>query len=188
MAHKLTVLDELVEKGTKLVLELEQIDGDRKLSYGAFLAESLKVGECDQKRIAVVKKIIFEKQGTEAIQIYLRKLSKVLAEPHYVQPFPDPSRPVRIFGNEELPAQMAQFQILAGELQALGVMITQERFGDGAFGRVEDLAKHQLTAARIRMCGCWTVNPGLAAQVSSVCYRSPSQTQTGKTFQESCLK
>ena len=141
--RKPTKLDALVDEAADLVRQLEQLDGSRKLSYKAFLKESLRIGDCTEKRIAVVKKVVYERYGTEHIQAFLRRFSKAISEPNYPRPFPDPSRPTRIFGSEDLMGQMGQFTILAGELQALAVLIAFERFGDQAFGKVEDWEPHQ---------------------------------------------
>ena len=148
--RKPTKLDALVDEAADLVRQLEQLDGSRKLSYKAFLKESLRIGDCTEKRIAVVRKVVYERHGTEHIQAFLRRFSKAISEPNYPRPFPDPSRPTRIFGSEDLMGQMGQFTILAGELQALAVLIAFERFGDQAFGKIEKWEPHQQQTTELR--------------------------------------
>ena len=57
---------------------------------------------------------------------------------------------MRHYGSEELLPQAAQFQILAGELQALAVVVAHERFGPECFGQVSNLEEHQRTTAKLR--------------------------------------
>ena len=146
-------LDTLITEAVGVTRDLENLDSDRVLTYEAYMHEALHIADCDEKRIAVVKKIVFEKHGTEHIQSYLRRYAKTLTGRHYPYPAEDPSRTLRIYGSEELLGQMGQHQILAGELQALAIRVCQERYGEAAFGNVTDRAKHhkQTTEARSRL-------------------------------------
>lgn len=149
MAGK-TKLDELVERAADLLVELSELDSDRKLSYQGFLKMALTIAECDEKRIAVVKKLVYEKPGTEAIQVFVRRVSKLFSQAVYTQPFLDPGRPARIYGSEELAGQLGQHQITVGEVQALCVMVAFQRFGEMAFGPVENQEHHERRSAMIR--------------------------------------
>ena len=150
MADKATRLDSLIAEAVALILELQQLEGSRKLSFKSFFAEALKIAECDAKRITEVKTIVYERHGTEHIQAFVRRYSKMISESAYPQPVLDPSRPCRIYGSDELLGQMGQFTILAGELQALAVKIAHERFGDSVFGTVENRAEHEKQTTSLR--------------------------------------
>ena len=136
-------LDTLITEAVGLTRELETLNADSHLTYKAFFAEALQIADCDEKRIAAIKKVVYEKHGTEHIQAYLRRYSKTLIGRHYPYPALDPSRTLRIYGSEELLGQMGQHQILAGELQALAIRVCHERYGDTAFGGVENRADHK---------------------------------------------
>lgn len=146
-------LDTLITEAVDLTRVLETLNAHRKLRYSAFFAEALEIAECDSARIADVKKTIYEKPGTEAIQIFLRRYSKALSEPNYPGPAKDANRVLRIYGSQELLPESTQFGIWAGELQALSVRMCHERFGDTAFGTVENRADHdkKTLAARTRL-------------------------------------
>lgn len=151
MAKKSTKLDTLINEAVGILPELEKLDANRKLSFPAFMAEGLQLAGVTEKRIDVVEKIIAEKHGTEHIQAFLRRYSKALSEPNnYPQPVPDPSRPLRIYGSEDLMGQMGQFQILAGELQCLAIKVAFERFGPECFGQVENRAEHEKRTSDLR--------------------------------------
>lgn len=151
--NKPTKLDELIEQAADLVGELAALDADRKLTFKAFFAEALAVADVDEKRIAEVKKIIDERPGTEAIRIFLRRYSKALSEPTHPRPSADANRVLRIYGSEVLLGEATAFGIRAGELQALSVRVCFERYGEAAFGPVENRADHEkkTTTARSRL-------------------------------------
>ena len=151
MANKPTTnLDSLIAEAVDLVVELERLNGNRKLSFAAFLAEALKTAGCDEERIEAVELTVNEKHGTDHIKAYLRRYAKALSSPNYPSPLNDPSRPCRIFGSDELSGEMGQHQILAGELQALAVKIAHARFGDSVFGTVENRAEHAKQTTELR--------------------------------------
>ena len=153
MVDKPTKLDILVDEAATLYRRLTKLEDNLKLSYEAFLAESLEIAGCDQKRLDEVEKIVNERDGTEEIQVYIRRYSKALREPNFPSPPRDPSRPMRIFGSEELAAQAAQHGLKSGELQCLAVKVTADRFGPLTFGPVEDRLEHekQTTESRNRL-------------------------------------
>ena len=145
-------LDALIAEAVGLTRELENLNADRKLSFKAFFAEALHIADCDEKRLAEVKKIVYERHGTEHLQAFVRRYSKALSEPNFPRPLEDPSRATRIYGSDELLPQAAQHQILAGELQALAVKVCQDRF-PASFGPVVDRAEHEkkTTGSRQRL-------------------------------------
>ncbi len=73
-------LDTLIAEAVDLVRDLETLDADCHLTYKAYFDEALQIAECDEKRIAAIKKLVYEKHGTEHIQAYLRRYSKTLTE------------------------------------------------------------------------------------------------------------
>jgi len=152
MVEKPSRLDTLVDEAVTLHRQLEKLEDNPKLSYKAFLAESLQIAHCDVKRIDEVEQILADRPGADSIRRFVRKLAYEFREPRYVRPFPDVSKAGRIYGSEELAGEMAQHGIKVGELQCVAIRSTKARFGDEVFGPVESLHEHskKTTESRIR--------------------------------------
>ena len=150
MAEKPSRLDSLIDEAVLVHNLLETLNADRKLTYDSFLAEALDIADIQWERLDEVERIVAEKDGTEEIQRFVRSYAMKLREPNFPSPPRDPSRPMRIFGSEELPAQAAQHGLRSGELQCLAIKVTADRFGPETFGPVVDRRDHEKKTAELR--------------------------------------
>lgn len=140
----LTPLDTLINSALGSRRKLRQLEEGRKLTYSAFLQEALELADCDQETIEQLGHALEgHTSSTQQANTFIRKLVATLREPNYPRCPRDPARCLRVYGNDGAFVELQGLGSTVSQAIALSVMQIKKRFGDEAFGEIEDWSEYE---------------------------------------------
>lgn len=145
-----TKLDAVLNEATEALRRLNRLEKNRKLTFDGFMKAALEIADCEESRIDGIEHILDTRHGVDLVLAFARRLAREFSAPQYVRPFSDPSKAVRIYGDENLEGQLGQHGLRAGEIQALAVRVCKRLFGEEAFGVVKNFARHEAEVTKLR--------------------------------------
>lgn len=145
-----TKLDNLIDRAIELRRLLRHLEEGRKLTYTAFMKEALAVANCAEKEIEQLGEDLKTRSGTRHANGLLRKLTKVLREPNYPCCPDDAAKVNRCYGSQEAVIELNNLGATLAMVIPLAVLEIKKRFGEEAFGVVENWSVHEKEALDLR--------------------------------------
>ena len=145
-----TKLDGLIDQATELRRNLRRLEEGRKLTFSAFMKEALIVANCSEKQVEQFGEDLKTRSGTRHATALVRKLVKVLREPNYPRCPDDPAKVNRCYGSQEAVIELNNLGANLAMVLPLAVMEIKKRFGEEAFGVVENWSVHEKEALDLR--------------------------------------
>lgn len=145
-----TPLDQLIDRAVDCRRKLRHLEAGKKLTFKAFYAEALELAGCDAARIKKLAEDIQNKPGTRHLQMFISKLVRVLREPNFPRCPRDPTKVINVYGSNEAFQELVALNATVAEAIALAVFQVHARFGNDAFGVIQDWPKYDVETARLR--------------------------------------
>ena len=145
-----TPLDQLIDSAVDCRRKLRHLEAGRKLTFKAFYKEALELAGCDAATIEQLAEDIANKPGTRHVQMFISKLVRVFREPTYPRCTRDPGKVLNVYGSNEAFQELTSLGATVAQAIALAVFQVHERFGNDAFGVIQDWVKYDVETASLR--------------------------------------
>ena len=145
-----TPLDQLIDMAVDCRRKLRHLEAGKKLTYKSFFNESLELAGCDAARIKQLGQAVKDNSGTRYLQMFISKMVRVLREPNYPRCPRDPTKVLNVYGSNEAFQELTSLGFTVPEAIALAVFTVHARFGNDAFGVIQDWTRYDVETASLR--------------------------------------
>ena len=145
-----TPLDKLIDSAVDCRRKLRHLEAGKKLTFKAFYKEALQLAGCDAATIEQLGQDVKEKSGTRHLQMFISKLVRVLREPNFPRCPRDPGKLLNVYGSNEAFQELTSLGFTVAQAIALAVFEVHKRFGNDAFGVIQDWPRYDVETASLR--------------------------------------
>lgn len=133
--------EKIVQDGVDALSALRKLESERKLSVEGFLRASVEIAGATQDRIEACAKRLDDGTSAPAARRFCRTIATQYRTPHFSEPYPHPSKALRIWGDEESGIQLNEMRVTVAEALAVGALWATQRWPE-AFGSCDSAAAH----------------------------------------------
>ena len=138
-----TALDKILDEAVAVRRKLRRLEENRKLTFPAFLAEALELADSTHQEIKDLDEKIKTHPGTHEAQAFLRRLVAALRESTYPRCPSDPGKILNCYGSDGAAIELSNLGATISQAVAVAVMVVHRRWGDDAFGVIENWQKFE---------------------------------------------